>query len=96
LTETFLWDQHFATGLEIVDQQHHRRGELINQLENCAADVNTSDDGATATFAERPIACGAPSKNTVTRRCLWLTQIKATMFRAGQLDIQGRKSELPQ
>jgi hemerythrin len=30
--ETFVWDQHFTTGLERVDQQHHRLVELINQL----------------------------------------------------------------
>jgi hemerythrin len=30
--ETFVWDQHFTTGLERVDQEHHHLVELINQL----------------------------------------------------------------
>src|SRR5450759_2482577 len=30
--ETFVWDRHFTTGLELVDQQHHHLVELINQL----------------------------------------------------------------
>ncbi len=30
--EAFVWDQHFTTGLERVDQQHHHLVALINQL----------------------------------------------------------------
>lgn len=30
--ETFVWDEHFTTGLERVDEQHHRLVALINQL----------------------------------------------------------------
>ena len=30
--ETFIWDKHFTTGLETVDQQHHHLVDLINQL----------------------------------------------------------------
>ncbi|MCX7150687.1 MAG: bacteriohemerythrin [Rhodocyclales bacterium] len=30
--ETFIWDQHFTTGLERVDAQHHHLVDLINQL----------------------------------------------------------------
>lgn len=30
--ETFVWDQHFTTGLERVDEQHHHLVALINQL----------------------------------------------------------------
>jgi len=30
--ETFIWDQRFVTGIEIVDAQHHRLVNIINQL----------------------------------------------------------------
>jgi hemerythrin len=30
--EIFVWDQHFTTGLERVDQEHHHLVELINRL----------------------------------------------------------------
>ncbi|MEK7737652.1 MAG: bacteriohemerythrin, partial [Pseudomonadota bacterium] len=30
--KTFIWDPRFVTGLETVDQQHHRLVDLINQL----------------------------------------------------------------
>lgn len=52
MIETFLWDQHFTTGLETVDQQHHRLVELINRLGDSVADGSTSDDAAKAIFAE--------------------------------------------
>jgi hemerythrin len=42
--ESFHWDQHFVTGLETVDQQHHalvdlinRFGELLTQADSAAA-----------------------------------------------------------
>ncbi|CAG4884900.1 putative Diguanylate cyclase [Georgfuchsia toluolica] len=30
--DTFVWDKHFTTGLETVDQQHHHLVDLVNQL----------------------------------------------------------------
>lgn len=30
--DTFVWDRHFTTGLETVDQQHHHLVDLVNQL----------------------------------------------------------------
>ena len=30
--ESFVWDEHFVTGLEEVDKQHHRLVDVINQF----------------------------------------------------------------
>lgn len=50
--ETFLWDRHFTTGLETVDQQHHRLVELINRLGDSVADSTSSDEAVKTIFAE--------------------------------------------
>ncbi|OFW96880.1 MAG: hypothetical protein A3D94_14375 [Alphaproteobacteria bacterium RIFCSPHIGHO2_12_FULL_66_14] len=50
--ETFLWDKHFTTGLETVDDQHHKLVDLINRLGDSFIASNVSDDGLTAIFTE--------------------------------------------
>ncbi|MBS4099341.1 MAG: diguanylate cyclase [Sulfuricella sp.] len=44
--DTFVWDEHFTTGLELVDTQHHRLVDLINQLGDSLIGSKVADDGA--------------------------------------------------
>ncbi len=44
--KTFVWDQHFTTGLERVDKQHHRLVDLINRLGESLIAENATDDAA--------------------------------------------------
>jgi diguanylate cyclase (GGDEF)-like protein/hemerythrin-like metal-binding protein len=41
--ETFVWDRHFTTGLDSVDEQHHRLVDLVNRLGESM--VEGRDDG---------------------------------------------------
>ena len=49
---TFQWNKHFTTGLETVDDQHHKLVDLINRLGDSFLASNVSDDGLTAIFTE--------------------------------------------
>jgi len=44
--ETFVWDDNFTTGLERVDEQHHRLVELINRLGDSLIAGTTKDEAA--------------------------------------------------
>ena len=44
--KAFLWDRHFTTGLERVDEQHHRLVDLINRLGESLIAANSIDDAA--------------------------------------------------
>jgi diguanylate cyclase (GGDEF)-like protein/hemerythrin-like metal-binding protein len=44
--ETFVWDKHFTTGLETVDQQHRSLVELVNELGQSLIDGKAGDDAA--------------------------------------------------
>ena len=44
--EAFVWDQHFTTGLERVDRQHHHLVDLINQLGTSLIAVEAEDPGS--------------------------------------------------
>ena len=44
--KAFLWDRHFITGLEQVDEQHHRLVDLINKLGDTLIATNSTDDAA--------------------------------------------------
>jgi hemerythrin len=50
--ETFVWDRHFTTGLERVDEQHHHLVDLINHLGESLIDHRMSDDTLQTVFAE--------------------------------------------
>ncbi len=41
--DTFVWDEHFTTGLKLVDEQHHRLVDLINQLGDSLITCKTAD-----------------------------------------------------
>ena len=43
--QTFVWDRHFTTGLELVDRQHRYLVDLINRLGESLVD-GTKDDNA--------------------------------------------------
>jgi len=47
--KAFLWNQHFITGLERVDEQHHRLVDLINRLGETLIAANSTDDAALRT-----------------------------------------------
>lgn len=42
--ETFVWDELFVTGLDAVDEQHHRLVELVNELSASLIDGGNQDD----------------------------------------------------
>lgn len=44
--KAFVWDRHFITGLEQVDEQHHRLVDLINRLGESLIVSNSTDDAA--------------------------------------------------
>lgn len=44
--KAFLWDRHFITGLEQVDEQHHRLVDLINRVGESLMASNSTDDAA--------------------------------------------------
>ena len=51
--ETFVWDQHFTTGLDRVDEQHHHLVDLINQLgESLIAGEVENPESLQAIFGE--------------------------------------------
>lgn len=41
--DAFVWDEHFTTGLKLVDEQHHRLVDLINQLGDSLINCKTTD-----------------------------------------------------
>ncbi len=44
--KTFEWDQHFVTGIETVDRQHHRLVDLINVFGESMISANAKDEAA--------------------------------------------------
>ena len=44
--KAFLWDRHFVTGLEQVDEQHQRLVDLINKLGDSLIAENSTDEAA--------------------------------------------------
>ncbi len=49
--DTFLWDEHFTTGIGQVDEQHRRLVQLINQLgESLIAGGSQDPDALQAAF----------------------------------------------
>lgn len=50
--QPFVWDDHYTTGLDSVDRQHHRLVELINRLGDSLVGSGTSEDELKAVFAE--------------------------------------------
>lgn len=51
--KTFVWDEHFITGLETVDKQHHHLVDLFNQLgESLMAGNADNDDALQDIFAQ--------------------------------------------
>lgn len=51
--QAFVWDRHFDTGLETVDEQHHRLVDLINRLGESLVDGESgSGDALEKVFGE--------------------------------------------
>jgi len=51
--DTFVWDEHVTTGLQLVDEQHHRLEDSINQLGDSLIECKTADgDTLQAIFAQ--------------------------------------------
>ncbi len=44
--KAFVWDQHFSTGIEVVDEQHRRLVELINRLGESLITTDAPDEAA--------------------------------------------------
>ncbi len=42
--KAFVWNRHFTTGLERIDEQHHRLVDLINRLGESLIAANATDD----------------------------------------------------
>lgn len=51
--ETFVWDEHFTTGLALVDEQHHRLVDLINQLGDSLIGSEMADDSGLQTVFQQ-------------------------------------------
>lgn len=50
--DAFVWDENFTTGLELVDDQHHRLVDLVNQLGESLIDRQLSADSLESIFAQ--------------------------------------------
>jgi diguanylate cyclase (GGDEF)-like protein/hemerythrin-like metal-binding protein len=50
--ETFVWDRHFVTGLDSVDQQHHALVDLINRLGDNLVTGEGSGDALQTVFGQ--------------------------------------------
>ncbi len=50
--ETFVWDEHFTTGLDTVDEQHRRLVDLINRLGESLIAGGGDDAALQAVFAQ--------------------------------------------
>ncbi len=50
--EAFVWDDNFTTGLTLVDEQHQRLVDLVNQLGDSLIDRQLSDESLESIFTE--------------------------------------------
>lgn len=44
--EAFVWNQRFVTGIEVVDEQHHRLVDIINRLGDAMLDGQAMSEGS--------------------------------------------------
>ena len=48
--ESFHWDNSYITGLDTVDEQHHRLVDLVNDLGNQVAEGSMTTEGLASIF----------------------------------------------